>query len=145
MSLTRNDRGERGAALLEFSIAGLVFLTAIFAVLEFGRLLWVHNGLTDAARRGARYAVTHSQSQMADAQNMAVYGTTADGPKSPMVAGLTPGMVKFTYNDFGVGNGTVTAKIEGYEFKFVVPLVGTKIKMPDYSSTLTAESAGTEP
>jgi Flp pilus assembly protein TadG len=145
VSLTSKDRGERGAALLEFSIAGLVFLTAIFAVLEFGRLLWVHNGLTDAARRGARYAVTHSQSSMGDAQNVAVYGTAADGPKTPLVSGLTPGMVKFTYTSFGVGNGTVTAKIEGYDFKFVVPLIGTTIRMPEYTSTLTAESAGTEP
>jgi Flp pilus assembly protein TadG len=143
--LKSTDRGERGAALLEFSIAGLVFLTAIFAVLEFGRLLWVHNALTDAARRGARYAVTHSQASMGDAQDMAVYGATGDGPKTPMVTGLTPGMVKITYNNFSTGNGTVTAKIDGYDFQFVVPLIGTKIRMPEYTSTLTAESAGTEP
>ncbi|HEX8147713.1 MAG TPA: TadE/TadG family type IV pilus assembly protein [Pyrinomonadaceae bacterium] len=140
-----DQRGERGAALVEFSIAALVFLTSIFAVLEFGRLLWVHNALTDAARRGARYAVTHAQADVADAQRMAVYGTTADGPQTPMVSGLTPGMVKVTHNNFGVGQGTVTVKIDAYDFNFVVPLVGTTIRMPEYITTLTAESAGTEP
>ncbi len=139
-------RGERGAALVEFSIAALVFLTAIFAVIEFGRLLWVHNALTDAARRGARYAVNHSRTEPADAQRMAVYGSTADGGQTPLVTGLTTEKVVVTYSpDFGVGNGTATVKIVGYTFDFVVPLVGTKIKMPDYSSTLTGEAAGPPP
>jgi Flp pilus assembly protein TadG len=131
-------RGERGAAL--------VFLTSVFAVLEFGRLLWVHNALTDAARRGARYAVNHTKADVADAQRMAVYGTTDPGAASPMVSGLTPGMVKVTHSgNFNVGEGVVTVRIDAYDFKFVVPLVGTTIRMPEYASTLTAESAGKVP
>ena len=42
---------ERGSTLVEFAIGVTVFLTAMFAVLEFGRALWGHNALTDAARR----------------------------------------------------------------------------------------------
>src|SRR3712207_8318014 len=81
-------------------------------VLEFGRLLWVHNALTDAARRGARYAVNHKKSEAGDARQMAVYGTTAAGA-TPMVSGLTPAMVSVTHSpDFNVGEGTVTVKIE---------------------------------
>ena len=48
---------ERGAALLEFAIGAVIFLSAVFGVLEVGRLLWVHNSLVDATRRAARYAV----------------------------------------------------------------------------------------
>jgi len=138
-------RRERGAALVEFAIAGVVFMTAVFAVVEFGRLLWVHNALTDAARRGARYAVNHSEPDTANAQRMAVYGTTADGA-SPMVTGLTKDNVKVVYSPgYSVGEGTVKVSIVNYEFKFVVPLVGTKIQMPAYTSTLTMESAGQVP
>ena len=138
-------RGDRGAALVEFAIAGVVFLTAVFAVIEFGRLLWVHNALTDAARRGARYAVNHTAADAADAQRMAVYGTTADGA-SPMVTGLTPDKVKVVYSPgYNVGEGTVKVSIQDYQFKFVVPLVGTTIQMPAYTSALTAESAGKVP
>ena len=140
-----NRRGERGAALVEFAIAALVFTTALFAVIEFGRLLWVHNALTDAARRGARYAVNHTEADTADAQRMAVYGTTADGA-SPIVTGLTTDKVKVVYSPgYNVGEGTVKVSIQDYEFKFVVPLVGTKIQMPAYTSTLTAENAGQVP
>jgi Flp pilus assembly protein TadG len=143
--LKSNRRGERGAALVEFAIAGVVFMTAVFAVVEFSRLLWVHNALTDAARRGARYAVNHRTSDVGDAQRMAVYGTTDDGA-SPMVTGLTTDKVKVVYSSgFNVGEGTATVSIQNYQFKFVVPLVGTTIQMPAYTSTLTAESAGQVP
>ncbi|HEX6183987.1 MAG TPA: TadE/TadG family type IV pilus assembly protein [Pyrinomonadaceae bacterium] len=146
MRLKSTRRGERGAALVEFSIAALVFLTSVFGVIEFGRLLWTHNALTDAARRGARYAVTHLATEGEDAKRMAVYATTDDGASSPMVTGLKTTNVTVTHSgDFGAGQGTVTVKIENYDFKFVVPLVGTTIRMPDYTSTLTAESAGTLP
>ena len=113
-----NRDGERGAALVEFAIAGVVFLTALFAVIEFGRLLWIHNALTDAARRGARYAVNHTQSDIADAQKMAVYGTTADGA-TPMVTGLTTDKVKVVYSPgYNVGEGTAQVSIQNYEFKY---------------------------
>ena len=54
------DSSERGATLVEYAIALSVFLVSMFAVIEFGRALWTHNALADAARRGARYAALHS-------------------------------------------------------------------------------------
>ena len=146
MRLKSTRRGERGAALVEFSIAALVFLTSIFAVIEFGRLLWTHNALTDAARRGARYAVTHGPAAADQAASVVVYGTPNDGATSPVVTGLSKANVKVVHSaDFNVGQGTVKVSIQDYDFKFVVPLLGTTIRMPDYTSTLTAESAGREP
>src|SRR5687767_16023665 len=56
------ELSERGATLVELSIALTVFLMAMFAVIEFGRALWVHNALADAARRAARYAVNQPAS-----------------------------------------------------------------------------------
>ena len=143
---TKSTRGgERGAALVEFSIAALVFLTSVFAVIEFGRLLWTHNALTDAARRGARYAVTHAPDP-GKAASVVVYGTAADGANSPVVHGLTAKNVEVVYSgDFNAGQGTVRVSVKDYDFNFVVPLLGTKIRMPDYATTLTAESAGTMP
>ena len=145
MRLKATRREERGAALVEFSIAALVFLTAVFAVIEFGRLLWTHNALTDAARRGARYAVNHTAGDTSNAQRVAVYGTLDDAA-SPLVFGLQPEHVKVEYSpSFNVGEGTVNVSIQNYDFNFVVPLAGTTIRMPSYSSTLTGENAGRVP
>jgi Flp pilus assembly protein TadG len=142
-------RGERGAALLEFTIGAVVFMTAVFAVLEFGRLLWTHNALTDAARRGARYAINHEASgtQIEKARKVAVYGTDEPGEGArPLVNELTTTHVKVAHSStYGVGQGSVSVTIEGYEFNFVIPIVGTTVKMPTYRTTLTGENAGTVP
>jgi len=141
-----SKRRERGAALVEFAVGALVFMTAVFAVIEFGRMLWTHNALTDAARRGARYAVNHTTDDSAAAQRMTVYGATDDGVRSPLVYGLKESNVQVTYAPgFNVGEGSATVKIVNYDFDFVVPLIGKKIRMPAYSTTLTAENAGQVP
>jgi TadE-like protein len=135
---------ERGSTLVEFAIAATVFLTAMFAVLEFGRALFVHNALTDAARRGARYATLHTEASASQVKNVVVYGNEG-GSGQPMLTNLSTANVDVDYNGFGLNDGTVTVSINEYEFQFVIPIVGTTITMPHYSTTLTAESAGLIP
>ena len=141
LRLKKNRKNERGSTLVEFAIGVTVFATAMLAVLEFGRVLWVHNALTDAARRGARYAVLHSQSDSAAVKNVVVYGD-ASGGGNPMLENLTTEKVNVVYDNFGLNDGTVTVSIDEYQFQFVIPIVGTTITMPSYSTTLTGECAG---
>jgi Flp pilus assembly protein TadG len=137
---------ERGSTLLEFAIGATVFLSVMFAVLEFGRALWVHNALTDAARRGARYAVIHAATDADSVKNVVVYGdpNPANGTQ-PVVNNLTTANVVVTYSNFGLETGTVSVSITNYQFQFVVPLIGTTIQMPAYTTTLTGESVGLVP
>ena len=145
MGRTRKSRrGERGSTLVEFAIGATLFLTVMFAVIEFGRALWVHNALADAARRGARYAVVHTAADSAAVKNVVVYGDPAGG-STPLVDNLTTSNVNVTYSGFGLSGGTATVSISDYQFQFVVPIVSTSISMPSYSTTLTAESAGLIP
>jgi Flp pilus assembly protein TadG len=139
--IKRVESNERGATLVEFAIAATVLLTAMFAVIEFGRALWVHNALSDAARRGARYAALHSADNVADVKNVVVYGNPAGGSK-PTVPNLTPDNVTVTYTGFALNTGTVTVKVTNYQFQFLIPIVGKTITMPSYSTTLTGESVG---
>ena len=141
LRLKKNKDNERGATLVEFSIGVTVFAVAMFAVLEFSRLLWVHNALTDAARRGARYAVMHAEADSGAVKNIVVFGNAA-GTGNPMLANLSTEDVDVDYNDFGLNDGTVTVSIDEYEFQFVLPLLPTTVTMPNYSTTLTGESAG---
>jgi len=140
---TRKDN-EKGATLVEFSIGVTVFAMAMFAVLEFGRVLWAHNALTDAARRGARYAVLHAQTDSDSVKNVVVYGNAA-GTGNPMLPNLTTDKVLVNYNGFGLNEGTVTVSIDQYQFQLVLPFTGAGIPMPSYSTTLTAECAGLIP
>jgi Flp pilus assembly protein TadG len=138
---------EKGSTLVEYAIGATVFIMAMFAVLEFGRALWAHNALTDAARQGARYAALHQPGGAEDTniKNLVVYGNTAGGTR-PIVPGLSTSNVQITRSgDFSVNSGTVTVKITGYQFQFVLPFLRTSINMPAYSTTLTGESAGLIP
>jgi len=149
---------QRGSTLVEFAIGATVFLTAMFAVLEFGRALWTHNALSDAARRAARYAIhqpasnppgirttgTNVGPSITAIKNVAVYGDPAGGT-TPMVNDLTPANINVTYNNFGLGEGTVGVTIQNYQFQFAIPMVGTTITMPNYNTTLTAENGGVMP
>lgn len=138
----KSDEG--GATLVEFSIAATVFLVSMFAVIEFGRALWVHNALSDAARRGARYAVLHSADAGDSVRNVVVYGNE-DGTGDPMIPNLSTTNVSVDYSDFNVNRGTVSVSITDYQFQFVIPIVSTSITMPASTTTLTGESAGFVP
>lgn len=142
MTRTKFIRSDaRGATLVEFAIAATVFLTCMFAVIEFGRALWVHNALSDAARRGARYATLHSANDIDKVKNVVVYGDPAGGAQ-PLVPNLDVSNVTVNYSNFQLNKGTVTVGITNYQFQFVVPLIGTTLQMPNYTTTLTGESVG---
>ncbi|MDQ2921958.1 MAG: pilus assembly protein, partial [Acidobacteriota bacterium] len=129
----KTRKREQGSTLVEFAIGATVFLTVMFAVIEFGRALWVHNALADAARRGARYAVLHPATDAAAVKNVVVYGDPAGGSK-PLVDNLTPSNVNVSYSGFGLNGGTATVGITGYQFNFVLPMVSPSIAMPNYST-----------
>src|SRR6185503_14401738 len=108
---------ERGATLVEFSIAATVFLMVMFAVIEFGRALWVHNALTDAARRGARYAVLHKATDIDDVKKIVVYGDLTD--TTPLVENLSTSNVTVAYNGFNLDGGTVSVSVHDYDFQLI--------------------------
>jgi hypothetical protein len=159
-------KGERGAAVAEFAVACLFFFTVLIGIIEFGRLLYTHNALTDAARRGARYASVHSQDE-ACVQNVVIYGekhldANCEPTGPPLINGLKAQGVKInvTYlgadtdnieeeepidTGYGTNLGTATVAIENFNFTLGIPLLNLTITMPDYRTTMTAESAGHEP
>ena len=153
--------------MAEFAIVALIFFAMIFGIIEFGRLLYTHNALADATRRGARYAVLHPGITAAHKDAVkyeVVYGRGVkfddDGKPTtaPVINGLTTTMVEVTYEGedldgdpdtppsaFGSNLGTATVKIVGYTFNLSIPVFGRPLSMPDYSTTLSAESAGQIP
>ena len=48
----------RGAAIVEFSLAFMLFLVIMVTLMEFGRAMWTYTTICHAARQGARFAMT---------------------------------------------------------------------------------------
>src|SRR5882724_3189911 len=141
-------KDERGIALPEMAISLLVLLTVIFGAIEISRLMWTVNALTDATRRGARYAIVNAQDKQAVRDVVA----GAANSVSPALDGSVDGCsgsptnsICFVYDAFDVGEGSVTVSIVNYQFNFAVPLVGGSVTLPPFKTTLTAESAGVAP
>jgi hypothetical protein len=58
--MTRTPAGEeRGQALVEFSLAIIIFLVLIMAIFDFGRAIMQYNGVAQAAREIARVTAAH--------------------------------------------------------------------------------------
>jgi Flp pilus assembly protein TadG len=69
-------RPERGQALVEFGLVGIVFFLFVFAMMDVGRAVWNYNTLAQATREGTRYAIVH--------------GASSSDPSGPGSAHYTP-------------------------------------------------------
>jgi Flp pilus assembly protein TadG len=58
----RQQNGEAGSILLEFALVTLVLLTVLFGIIDVGRALFAYDFVSDAARRGTRFAMVRGTS-----------------------------------------------------------------------------------
>jgi Flp pilus assembly protein TadG len=146
-----NRTRQTGVTTVEFAIIGLLALIVMFAVLEFGRLVFTVNALSEATRRGARMATVCPLNDPAIAQ-VTVFNAPGGDSTSPIVSGLTAGHVAVDYLD-QAGNPTATfldiqyvrVRIQNYQHRLLIPLVplfDSMLNLPQYPSTLPRESLG---
>ncbi|WP_028629770.1 TadE/TadG family type IV pilus assembly protein [Metapseudomonas resinovorans] len=124
-------KGQRGVAMVEFAITLPLLLLLLFAIGEFGRMLFQYNSLLQANRDAVRYVsgkawnstlgkVEVSTALETQTKNLAVYGVPATSAGSkPVVVGLTTNNVQVT----PVGTEHVQVSTS-YTF---VPLLGSGI------------------
>ena len=55
-------RQDHGQDLVETALTLPLLLMLLFGIVEFGRVIFVYNSLSNAAREGARYAIIHPAS-----------------------------------------------------------------------------------
>jgi len=154
---TNTYNSERGVSTIEFAVVSGFFLMMIVAIVAGGHFYWTHNALVEATRRGARYAANqcrpgaagcNSTNTISNIQNVVVYGSPTGGTQ-PFIPNLTATNVTVSYSvrpdspdteAFGVAQGTVSVKIQGYSYSF--PLAPSAFAMPEYETTVRGESAG---
>ncbi|ABE44469.1 TadE/TadG family type IV pilus assembly protein [Polaromonas sp. JS666] len=82
-----------GVAAVEFAIISLLFFTILFAILEFGRMLYVYNTMQEVTRRAAREAVVRWTNQESAVKSLALFG----GTSLPAGAEVTSGNISISY------------------------------------------------
>ena len=84
-----NGRQHRGGqALVEFALIVPLFLAMIFAIFDFGRVIWANDAVNNAAREAARYAIVHGGSKS---------NTCPVGPANPGVTVVPPASAACPY------------------------------------------------
>jgi Flp pilus assembly protein TadG len=91
-------RDARGQALVEFSLALIVFVVLLMGILDFGMAIYEYNGVSQAAREVARVASVHQGTNFSSAQINAVVATQQ---------GLIPGLSSPTYACQTITGGAV--------------------------------------
>lgn len=138
----RATTGQRGVTTVEFAILGLLLLVVVFAIIEFGRLVFTLNVLQEAARRGARVAAVCAIDSG---------GVTKAALRIARLQDLSSGNVDVQYLDeigreLPAGAGGVVhfvrVNLSGYQFRIYLPVVDREFELPVFSSTLPAESLG---
>lgn len=147
-----NKHQQKGAETVEFAMIALLFFAILFAIIEFSRALFVWNALAEATRRGARMAVVCPVGSPIPKQ-VAIFDVIGGAlGTSPIIHGLTPAMVNVSYlNAAGAVETDPTlitsaqASITGYPFTFMIPLWGSSVMAPPFTTTLPTESLGAVP
>ncbi len=145
-------RQQSGTAAVEFAIIGSVAMIVILGLIEFSRMVFVVNTLSEATRRGARMAVVCPLNDPAIAQ-VTVFNAPGGGSNSPIVGGLTTGNVAVEYLDQNgtvMGNpggaftqiGYARVRINNFQHSLFIPLAVSTFTLPGFPSTLPRESLG---
>ena len=139
--LAGNLRGwQQGAAIVEFAIVCVVFITLLLSIMDFGRILFVWNTAAEATRWGARVAVVCDK-------------LTPNQVRTKMravLADLADGNIDINYyNPEGTVDNScdatnckgVEVRITGYTVQPISPLTGLVMPpVPAFATYLPRES-----
>lgn len=141
---------QAGTTTVEFAIVGVLLFVVLFAIIEFGRALYVMNALAEATRRGARMAAV---CPVGDPRPASVAIFDAGGGRSSLVYGLGTGNIVVEYLD--AGGATIAApaanfssihyvrvRITGFSLQLAIPTLKISLPMSGFSTTLPRESLG---
>jgi hypothetical protein len=105
--------GSRGQALAEFALASTVFLLLLMGLVDFGRAIFIYNGVSQAAREIARTTSVHPGAltlgdSLETADTIAVQRT--------LVPGLTPSPTFQCVDDAGAPYSVGYQCVSGQDF-----------------------------
>src|SRR5260370_23949452 len=122
----------RGQAMVETAGTMLVFLTVLFAIIEFAYALYCYDLVSYASKIGTRYAIVHGANSGSPAQSSDVQTFIAS-----QIAGLDPSQitVNATYSPDNKPGSTVNVQVK-YNFQFIQALI------PHQALTLAAQAQG---
>lgn len=107
------DRSQRGASAVEFAILAPLFVALLFAIVEFGMILYTQNMLAQASRAGARFGVVFANPRPNAAQITAVVQNLLN------TSGLTNTAAVVVNGAGGAAEANLTVRVN-FNYQFLV-------------------------
>ena len=129
-------RPQGGQSLVELALLMTILLWLCFGLVDFGRVFYIHVGLTNASREGARYAAGASPA-CGEASFTAIRAKVkAEQPG----LGLTDDMISVDCSQEDRRTVRVT-----YRFRPITPMIAGALDNPDGSGTIPLRTWATLP
>lgn len=153
MKTFRLIKKEKGSTLVEFSIIAGFFFMLIFAIIEFGRLLFTWHVLNETSRRSARLAAV-CQITTSEQQDIKLAGIVENVPLPNFTANNIQLRFLDSVGDEITGDITETvnfnqiefveATIVNYQLALLIPLATFDVNFtaPEFKTILPRESLG---
>lgn len=146
----------RGSAMVEAALALLLGVMMLIGIIDFGRILMLHQAFVQRARAGSRYSVVHDWDQDPAAaentiRNVILYNEADPTPRTETgLLGLRPEMISVTREDAG---GTandeaadrITVQISGYDMFLFIPGLSGKFTAKPITQSIPVENLGAVP
>jgi len=120
LSRGRSSRQNRGSAIVETALIGLVFFAMMLGIFDFGQYLFIQHAIVERARLAARWGAINNPTDSTSIKNMVLYNqSTAPAAGTPTYFGITAGNITVaTSGKDASGNLTddyvMTMTISGY-------------------------------
>ncbi len=105
-----------GTAFIEFGILASIFITLSFAVIDFGRMMWLNNTVEHAAAEGARYAAVRGSNKASPVNSTQVTTYVQDRATGIPAADMNISVTWAPNNNPG---GSVTVLVT-YNYEYII-------------------------
>jgi hypothetical protein len=140
---TRQHKRQRGSALVEGALICGSFFYMLIGTMDFGQFLFIHQTLSDRARRGVRYGVINGPANTSAIQNMVLYGQASGGSVPTTPSGSDKGIFDLPRSDVNVittGSGTddyrLTVQIANFKYTMYSPFISGQYTGPNIIASL---------
>ncbi len=118
-------QNEHGAVAAEFALLLPVLLTILFAIIEFGMMMYGRELVTNATREGARAGITQGPPKMTAG------AITTISNNYLLNTGINPANVTFTAVGAGGANPATLTVTAQYQYFFLIPWIPAVVGIPN--------------
>ena len=109
-------RDKSGVSFVEFGILASIFITLSFAVIDFGRMMWLNNTVEHVATEGARYAAVRGSNKASPVDVDQVKTYVRDRATGIPAADMA---INVTWNPSNNPGGSVTVVVT-YNYEYII-------------------------